>query len=218
MNENQPVTAGMDKVLLVTNSVVVQDNTGIRERSSGTSFCESVGRGFEPRPPHKVNTQVKREKRVSWPLFNRPNWPCCQHAVNIPPLVPTWTRRASKPAWRPAQPGPIECPTGSKHRIESTGQVTTGGHMPTVEPSNTRAILTTGSQRRDMPRCPALAPQMAAAPRTPLARVTSPRPGRRNWSPGDTFQAGAKSATQTNYGLNPWTIQNAGLVQVLMCT
>jgi hypothetical protein len=172
MNENQPVTAGMDKVLLVTNSVVVQDNTGIRERSSGTSFCESVGRGFEPRPPHKVNTQVKREKRVSWPLFNRPNWPCCQHAVNIPPLVPTWTRRASKPAWRPAQPGPIECPTGSKHRIESTGQVTTGGHMPTVEPSNTRAILTTGSQRRDMPRCPALAPQMAAAPRTPLARVT----------------------------------------------
>jgi hypothetical protein len=48
MNENQPVTAGMDKVLLVTNSVVVQDNTGIRERSSGTSFCESISRGFEP--------------------------------------------------------------------------------------------------------------------------------------------------------------------------
>jgi hypothetical protein len=51
MNENQPVTAGMDKVLLITNSVVVQDNTGIREWSSGTSFCESVGRGFEPARP-----------------------------------------------------------------------------------------------------------------------------------------------------------------------
>jgi hypothetical protein len=51
MNENQPVTAGMDKVLLVTNSVVVQDNTGIRERSSGTSFCESVGSRLEPARP-----------------------------------------------------------------------------------------------------------------------------------------------------------------------
>jgi hypothetical protein len=65
----------MDKVLLVTNSVVVQDNTGIRERSSGTSFCESVGRGFEPRPPHVstasadcAHRRVKRSGRRATPV------------------------------------------------------------------------------------------------------------------------------------------------------
>jgi hypothetical protein len=59
MNENQPVTAGMDKVLLATNSVVVQDNTGIRERSSGTSFCESEGWGFESLRAHAAQRRFR---------------------------------------------------------------------------------------------------------------------------------------------------------------
>jgi hypothetical protein len=53
MNENQPESAGVVQVLISANSIRAQDSFGIRRQSSRMSFCESVGRGFEPRPPHR---------------------------------------------------------------------------------------------------------------------------------------------------------------------